>query len=138
MKKLLITDRQWNQIKAALQFWCSVTEYSRVPPIEHPKVKPFFEDYSPLSEVEIERLSKCVLSTTIDGYTIRQFATIWEWPVIRFRNRLKRMGIQPIGKLGPAKLYRLEDLGRVCDALREYTCRHMTRYERAFRCDETS
>lgn len=53
----MLNPRQRNQIKAALTFWNAVAETSRVHPMEHPKVRSFFEgELTPLIVGEIDDL----------------------------------------------------------------------------------
>jgi len=53
-----LTDRQWNQLRAALAFWRAVAKASRVHPMVHPAAKGYFgaDKPTPLTDPEIKAL----------------------------------------------------------------------------------
>lgn len=51
-----LTDRQWNQIKAALMLWKELLEHTSRDPAMHPTVTGMFKQYAPLTVKELEEL----------------------------------------------------------------------------------
>ena len=133
MEKLILTSRQWNQIRAALQFWACVQETSKVPPIKHPKICSFFERIPALSLQEIEELMAYnLVSEMIDGASLRQIARERGFSVRRLLAQLKRMNIRPIRRIERANLYRPEDVLKACRILWQRDYKHIRRYEGGF------
>lgn len=103
-----LSNRQWNQIRAALAFWRAVAETSRVHPIKHPAVQPYFGDDrpTPLMDDEIEAI--LMLPTPPDGpgmSTINKTADHFGVVAATLRFQLKRMGEKPVFKLGGVHFY---------------------------------
>jgi len=140
MRKLTISHRQWQHIQAALCFWNSVTEHSRVLPENHPKVAAFFEAGAPLSIDEIKQLLKHIslvseCSEIEIGEAIKPFAASRGLPASGFYSSVKKMGVQPIGKIGTTHLYRWIDLDRIAHIIEKHIAEYVCRNERGFRHD---
>jgi len=105
------TDRQWNQIRAALTFWNAVAESSRVHPMEHPAVRGFFgnDKPTPLTEEEIKTL--LVLRPTPGKSLTTLTIASKETGISRDRlwRRLKASGAKPVLH-GRTHLYRTGDM----------------------------
>jgi|GEM_PF-4852353 len=112
----MLTDRQWNQIKAALTFWQSVAESSRLHPMEHRSVRHLFEKLTPLTDKEITTLAASSPKDEVIGYPIKPFARDRGVRVQEVRCMLRRLNIQPSCPAS-TKLYRREDLERVLSAI---------------------
>lgn len=122
----MFTQRQRDQIKAALIFWSGVAKTSRVHPIEHPAVQSFYGRDMPslLTEDEIDDLVEFFKG----HYTLGSLVTI---PYLanslsgisaaRLTAQVRRDGIRPIRFPGcDVRLYRPPDL---CAAARKITWR---------------
>ena len=111
-----MTPRQRNQIKAALVFWSVVAETSRVHPMEHPKVQPFFGDGqpTPLTGGEIvDLLASFDMGPYADGIITLRYAVQLDGrgiTVDRLRRQISRDMISPIKLEGC-----LVELYRPCD-----------------------
>lgn len=134
MEKLILTQRQWNQIRAALQFWACVDESSKVPPIKHPRIQSFFEKISALSLTEIAELMdyNLVPETMVEGTSLQQIAQERGYSVRRLLAQLKRMDIQAVGRVERANIYRLGDVLKACRMIRKREWDRMRQYERGF------
>ena len=112
------TDRQWNQIRAALTFWNAVAESSRVHPMEHPAVRGFFgnDKPTPLTEEEIKTL--LVLRPTPGESLTTLTIASKETGISRDRlwRRLKALGAKPVLH-GRTHLYRVEDMTKAIVAV---------------------
>lgn len=122
----MLTQRQWNQCRAALQFYLSVARTSSVHPIEHPAVRSFFEggEHTPLTPeeigalVEVEVFNEAPILTT--AYAIAQDVGHSSHRIL---SHLENHGIKPEMYAGRVAIYRLPDLllvVRELDALKEH------------------
>lgn len=116
----MITDRSWNQIQAALQFWLETARSSRIPPHMHPRVRPFFENGrpTPLTSDEIETvINSDPVADTCLGYPIRAIAEVTGLSPGRIRTGLFRHQFESTGKIGNIPLWPWELLKHVTDDL---------------------
>lgn len=102
------TDRQWNQIKAALTFWSAVAESSRVHPMEHPSVRDYFgnDKPTPLTKEEIEALLLAADVNKMDPLTT--ITIVSEKTGIsreRLQRQLDKMGVEPSMIYGRTYIY---------------------------------
>ena len=110
-----MTPRQRNQIRAALTFWSAVAETSRVHPIAHPKVQPFFGTGQPTPLTEDEIADLIVLfgqeQDNLRPVTIAYAARGTGLTAARLRHQVWRDAIRPIEFPGcPLPLYNPLDL----------------------------
>ena len=101
-----LSDRQWNQIRAALAFWRSVAETSRVHPINHPAVQGYFGDDqpTPLTEDEIEGLIQLPIDL-LSGATASYAAGVYSISPGRLLAEFKRTGVQPMATVKGVRIY---------------------------------
>lgn len=109
------TDRQWNQVKAALLFWQAVARESRVHPMTHRAVRDLFGDDkpTPLTDPEIDRLTSTnPTKEEVLGYPINAVFVVPPSKAMqaRMRRMLEKRGHQPVGRAGHVWLYDLEHL----------------------------
>lgn len=102
-----LSDRQWNQIRAALAFWRAVAESSRVHPITHPAVQEYFGDDepTPLTDDEIEVLIMRSSYPTHPFATVEQAAVSLNMSVGKIRAQLKRTGKEPMFTISRIRFY---------------------------------
>ena len=112
----MFTDRQWNQIRAALLLWQSVTESSRVHPAGHRSVRHLFETLTPLTDREIALLADSGPQYKVVGYPIKLFADTHGISAQTLLMVLRRAGVKVVCPAG-ASLYRREDLQQAVDGI---------------------
>lgn len=112
-KEMNFTDRQWNQIRAALAFWNAVAESSRVHPMEHPAVQKYFGDDkpTPLAISEIEAVLLAPTARVTDPVTTITIASK-DTGISRERlwRQLRKMGVEPCVVHGKTYLYSAGDM----------------------------
>lgn len=105
-----ITDPKiQNQIEAALLFWRSVAETSRVHPSRHPALKGMFEEYTPMTIAEIDSFLDGEMPDP-EEMTIPQAASKFRVPDRTLRRRVSDLNIKPMRVIGTCGLYRASDL----------------------------
>lgn len=87
------SEREWKTIRAALHLWLSVSENSRLHPINHKGMAEIFDGTAPLTSEEIESLIErhprlYITDTELAKRTKRAISTT--------RNRLKKLGLTPV------------------------------------------
>lgn len=123
----MLTQRQWNQCRAALQFYLSVARTSSVHPIEHPAVRSFFEggEHTPLTPGEIGALIATEIYTERPIlWTVQQIANATGHSPRKIQYQLAVVHrYKPEMVVGNTAVYRLPNLLLVAhelDALKEY------------------
>lgn len=101
-----LSERDWCQVRAALRFWMAVVETSRTHPANHPEAVKELKDYAPLSKAEIESL---LAGTPEKLYlSVNDISKLTGWGARYVQYEIRRFGIKPDLRQGPAYLFRTD------------------------------
>ena len=110
-----LTERQWNQVRAALLFWRKIAEVSRQHPSEHPEVRDLFKQYGPLNLSEIDELLEETPETL--WLTLQKVANSYGVNKATVLRYVEKHGIQPDWIIARTNVYRADKLAPVAEEL---------------------
>jgi len=108
-----LTDRELNQVRAALAFWADMADVSKIHPSHHPSVAPMFKHYAPLRSKEITELLEDTTSKQL--VTVREAADVFNLNPDRLRVLLGQYNVPPELVSGQLKLYHTEAVRRAVE-----------------------
>lgn len=111
------SEREWNQVLAAVKFWREMAEHSRTHPSAHPRVAEMFKGHGPLNLSELDRLLERLPENA--WVTIQGLANIYDVGYTTAKERIRKHGIEPGLVIKGTKVYRMEDLIPVAEELEQ-------------------
>jgi len=108
-----LTDRQLNQVRAALKFWADVAEVSKVHPSHHPGVAGLFKRYAPLTASEIDDLLTHV--PMVQLVSVPTASEVFDISPARLKLLLEQFGVHPEHVSGRMKLYSADAVRRTVE-----------------------
>lgn len=109
------SEREWNQVLAAVKFWREMAEHSRTHPSAHPRVAEMFQKHGPLNLSELDRLLERLPENA--WVTIQGLANIYGVGYATAYDYVKKHGIEPGLVVRSTKVFRMEDLVPVAEEL---------------------
>ena len=110
-----LTERQWVQVRAALLFWRQVAEQSQRHPSDHHAVRDLFTEYGPLNLSEIDELVEGLPRNLL--IKPHKLANQYGVQADTMKDRIKRAGIEPDMVVNRTKLYRIDALLPLIEAM---------------------
>lgn len=107
-----LTNRQWAQVRAALQFWRAMAEVSRSHPSRHPGVEQEFKEHGPLSLEELDELLEDGLPQRA-WVTMQLVANKYGLTKAAVDSIVEKLGIEPDMYVGRTQVFRVETVGPV-------------------------